>query len=290
MFFGGFLVARQLRALQNVPLISMMFVERKWLVSALIGVLISGIFSLITFLDTGFSASNILAFLVESLIASATHYLGITLGWGRSLSSSESIASVNQPQTSALPDNVSVDDNPNSVKVSIYTQKRWGWFVVSLFQLAFMGLCALPIVGLMAISILQDYAPKQLSFLIWVLVGGLGLYLVYRQFQEALEYVFDKETIEFDNVSVKIEKCGSGFKSRREYPADNIKEITTLFSFGATSAVIRRSPFVNSSMPAFMMWHKRGLRRYRSFGRGLDLADARRILGTVYKRFPHYKG
>ena len=290
MFFGGFLVAGQLRALQNAPLISMMFVQRRWLLSTIIGIPVSGIFSLITFLDAGFSAWNILAFFVMALIASASYYLGMTVGWGRSLSTSASVATANQPRASALPDNVVVDDTLNSVLVTIHTRKRWGWFVMSLFQLAFIGLCVLPIVGLMAISMLQDYVPRHLSFLIWVLVGGLALYLVYRQFQEALEYVFDKETIEIDNVSVKIEKCGSGFNNRKEYSADNIKKITTLFSFGTTSAVTRRSPFVNSNVPAFAIWHHRGLRRYRSFGRAVDLADAQSILETIYRRFPQYKG
>ncbi len=290
MFFSGFLIARQLRALQNVPLISMMFVQRKWLSSAIMGIFISGIFSLITFLETEFSAWNILAFFIMFLIASASYYFGITFGWGRSLSSSESIASVNQTRLNALPDNVVLDDTLNSVKVTINTQKRWMWFVMSLFQLAFVGLCALPIVGLIVISILQGYLPKNLNFLIWVFVGGLVLYLIYTQFQEALEYVFDKETIEIDNLSVKIEKYGLGFKSRKEYSADNIKKITTMFSFGGTNVVIRRSPFVNSNMPAFMMWHNRGLKRYRSFGRAVDLADAQSILETIYSRFPQYKG
>ena len=81
-----------------------------------------------------------------------------------------------------------------------------------------------------------------------------------------------------------------GFISRKEYAADNIKKITTMFSFGGTNVVIRRSPFVNSNMPAFMMWHNRGLKRYRTFGREIDLANAQRILESIYSKFPQYKG
>lgn len=290
MFFGGFLIARQLRSLQNVPLMSMMFVERKWLISAIMGIFIGGIFSLVIFLDTKFSAQNILAFVVLSLIASVTYYFGVTFGWGQSESSIENINLVNQAQINSLPENIIIDDSNNSVKITINTQRRWLWFAMAFFQLVVVGLCALPIAALMAISILQNLLPKNLNFLIWILVGGLALYLIYTKFQEAIEYIFDKEIIEIDNLSIKIEKYGSGFKSKQEYSANSIKKITGLFSFGGTSVAIKRSPFINSNMPAFMMWHNHGLKRYRSFGRAIDLADARRILEMIYAKFPQYKG
>jgi hypothetical protein len=43
-------------------------------------------------------------------------------------------------------------------------------------------------------------------------------------------------------------------------------------------------------MPAFILWHNRGLKRYHTFGRAVDLADAQRILEMVYAKFPQYKG
>ncbi len=290
MFFSGFFIARQLRALQNVPAISMMFVERKWLISTIMGIFVGGIFSLVIFLDTKFSAQNILIFLVLSLIASVTYYFGVTFGWGQSESSIENLTLANQAQINSLPENIIIDDLNNSVKITINTQKRWLWFAMAFFQLVVIGLCALPIVGLMAISILQNLLPKNLNFLVWILVGGFALYLIYTKFQEAIEYIFDKEIIEIDNLFVKIEKYGSGFKSKQEYSANNIKKITGLFSFGGTNIAIKRSPFINSNMPAFMMWHNRGLKRYRSFGRAIDLADAQKILEMVYAKFPQYKG
>lgn len=290
MFFSGFLIARQLRALQNVPVISMMFVERKWLISAVMGIFIGGIFSLIMFLYSKFSAQNILAFVVLSLIASVTYYFGATFGWGKSESSIENVTLANQVQINSLPENIIIDDSSNSVKITINTQKRWVGFAMAFFQLVVVGLCALPIAGLMAISILQNLLPKNLGFLVWILVGGLALYLIYTKFQEAIEYIFDKEFIEIDNLSVKIEKYGSGLKSKKLYSANNIKKITGLFSFGGTNIAIKRSPFINSNMPAFMMWHNRGLKRYRSFGRAIDLADAQRILEIIYAKFPQYKG
>ncbi len=158
------------------------------------------------------------------------------------------------------------------------------------FQWIVMGACALPVLSLVAIAALQNHLPQSLHFLVWLLVGGLVLYLLYTKFMEALEYIFDKEIIEIDNLSVRIEKYGSKFSSKKEYQAENIKSITGMFSFGGASTVLKRSPFSNSNMPVFMMRHNRGLKRYRAFGRAVDLADAQRILEMVYAKFPQYKG
>ena len=158
------------------------------------------------------------------------------------------------------------------------------------FQWVIMSLLILPIASLIVISLLQNYLPQNFRFLVWLLVGGLVLYLLYIKFWEALEFVFDKEIVEIDNLSVRIEKYGSGFSSKKEYPAENIKKITAMFSFGGTNIVLKRSPFMNSNMPAFMMWHNRGLKRYRTFGKAIDLADAQRILEMIYSKFPQYKG
>jgi hypothetical protein len=290
MFFSAFVVARQLRALQNVPIVSMMFVQRKWLMSAIMGGFISGFFSVLALLDSKFSAWSILAFVLMFLIASASYYFGVSLGWGNSSSVSENITPVDKTQVDTLPENIVVDNTFNSVRIAINTQKRWGWFAMSLFQLIIVGLCALPIFGLMIVSLLQNYLPESMKVVIWIVMGGLVLYLIYTKFQEALEYIFDKEIIEIDNLSVKIEKYGSGFKSRKEYSADNIKKIATVFSISGTNVSMRRSPFVNSNMPAFMMWHNHGVKRFRWFGRAVDLADAQRILEMVYSKFPQYKG
>lgn len=90
------------------------------------------------------------------------------------------------------------------------------------FQWIVMGLCALPILSLVAIAALQNYLPQNLRFLVWLLVGGLVLYLLYVKFMEALEYIFDKEIIEIDNLSIRIEKYGSSFSNKKEYPAENV--------------------------------------------------------------------
>ena len=63
-----------------------------------------------------------------------------------------------------------------------------------------------------------------------------------------------------------------------------------MFSLGGANTVLMRSPFVNQNMPAFMLWHRRGLKRYRPFGRAVDFADAQRILEAIYIKFPQYRG
>lgn len=290
MFFSGFVVARQIRALQNVPPISLMFVKYKWVFSTLMGICISGIFFLVGLFDTEFSAWSIVAFIVMVLIASASNYFGISLGWGRPAPAHEDVARANQAPINELPENVILDDTLTSVKITINTRKRWVWFAMSLFPLAMFGLCALPVFGLFLIALLQEYLPESMNIVIWFVVGAFVLYVLYARFQDTLEYLFDKEVIEIDNFSVKIENSTSGFKSTKEYAADNIKKITTMFSLGGTNVITKRSPFINSNMPAFMIWHNRGLKRHRTFGRAVDLADAQRILETIYRRFPQYKG
>ena len=290
MFFGGLMISKQFRTMQNVPLFAKLYVEKRWLLSIITGGVISILFTFILSISQTFSMQFLILVVGMFLLATFSYYFGVTLGWGHTLSTDEKDTPVNQVDNNILPENIILDEQPASLRITINSQKRWGMFILSLFQWIFIGLCALPIIGLVSISILQKYLPTYLNIPIWIIVAGLALYLIYTKFQGALEYIFDKEIIEIDNQSVTIEKYGSSFKSRKEYPADNIKKITALFSFAGTNMVIRRSPFVNPNMPAFMMWHERGLKRFRSFGRSVDLADAQNILETIYSKFPQYKG
>ena len=290
MFLGGFLIARQIRALQNAPFIAMMFVQRRWFLSAVTGLLVSGTFSLILLSETSFSFGVIPIFVAVFLIASASYYFGITFGWGRSLPVSENAIPSNRPLKDTLPDNIILDETLNSVKITINTRKRWGWFALEMFRWVLIGLFALPFFGLMAIAALQGYLPEAAHIFVWIAVSGLVFCLLYIKFEQALEYVFDQEIIEVSNLSITIEKSGWVFKSRREFPADNIQRITTMFSLGGANTVLMRSPFVNQNMPAFMLWHRRGLKRYRPFGRAVDFADAQRILEAIYIKFPQYRG
>lgn len=287
IFFGAFLVTWQFRSL---PVIFEIFVKRKWLVSVIMGGFFSGIFSLVLIFDTKFSARSIFEFIVMALVTSLMYYFGLTFGQRRVEASIEKLPPVSPSQETSLPENIIVDDTIGSVKITVNTKKRWVWFTMEIFQLLIMGLCALPILGLVVISLLQNYLPRSLNIPVRVLVGGLVLYLIYTKFQEALEYIFDKEIIEIDALSVRIEKYGSSFKSTKEFPAENIKKITTMFPFASTNIAVKRSPFINSNMPALMMWHSRGLKRYRAFGRAIDFVDAQRILEMIYARFPQYKG
>ncbi|MBN1363480.1 MAG: hypothetical protein JW976_01610 [Syntrophaceae bacterium] len=290
MFFGGFFTARQFRALQNVSIFSRIFIERKLLLSVGMGLFISLSLAVIFSSAVEFSTKLLLILVGLFLLATASFYIGITLGWGQMISVARDGETVGQIQMDSLPDNVVMDDTSGAVKITINTRKRWAWFVMSLSQWLFIGLFGLPILGLLLISALQDLVPVYFNILIGVCVGGLALYLLYTKFQQALEYVFDKEIIEIDHLSVKIEKSGSGFKSRKEYPAENIKKITVLFSSGGANTPIRRSPYVNSIVPAFILWHNHGPKRYHAFGRAVDLADAQSILEMIYSKFPQYRG
>ncbi|MCP4416272.1 MAG: hypothetical protein GY805_06600 [Chloroflexi bacterium] len=290
MFLGGFFIARQFRSLQNVPSISTIYVQRKWIMSVVMGALMSGIFSLSIFLGEKFSVWNIFAVIIMFLIASASVYFGLTLGWGQPPPTNEDAISINQTQIGTLPNNIIVEDTFNSVKITTNTQKRWGWFVMALFQWVVIGFFISPIVGLLLFSILQSFLPESMNFLAWIFAGGLVLFLIYKEFQKPLEYIADKEIIEIDNLAIKIEQYGSRFKIRKEYSADNIKKITTMFPSDETNVAIKRSPFINSNMPAFVIWHNRGYKRHRLFGRAVDFVDAQSILKTIHNKFPQYKG
>jgi len=290
MFFGGFLVARQARAFENVPLFSRMFVQRRLLFSSIMGILFSPIFTAILGSVTGFSAGLFLGFIGIFLLATFCYYFGITFGWGNATATSESAPTTNPAQVeAAFPENLIVENSLDAVKITISTKERWALFAMEIFQWIVIGLCLLPITSLAVISLLQNYLLESFRFLVWLLAAGLVLYLLYIKFMEALEYVFDKEMIKIDNLSVRIEKYGSRFSSKKEYTAENMK-IMAMFSFNKTNTTIKRSRFVNSNMPAFILWHNRGLKRYCTFGRAVDLADAQRILEVVYAKFPQYKG
>ncbi len=288
VFLGSFFTARQFRALQNVPSISAIFVQRKWLVSILMGLPFSGIFSLVIFSGTGFSARNIFIVAAIFSIASVSSYFGLTLGWGQPLSANEDVTPPDQPPANALPDGVTIEDMSHSIKITIIAYKRWRWFVIALFNWVLTIFLILPIVGFVIVAILLNFLPENVHFLVWGIAGGAGIYFAYVKFRETLEYISDTEIIEIDNSSIKVEQHGSGFTNKKEYPANNINRISTLLS--GRHKVIKRSPFINSNMPVFIIWHNRGLKRYHSFGRGIDVADAQNILEIIYARFPQYKG
>jgi len=294
-FFSGFLMARQLRPLESATFVSKLFVQKRLLLCVITGLFISIFFTFLYSVTSGFTLSKIVAFIVLFVLASGSEYFGIKYGWGSSPSieiTNENIttSSTQIPTDINFPENLTVENSISSVKITITSKKRWILFTMEAFQWIVMGLCALPILSLVAIGALQNYLPQSLNFLIWLLVGGLVLYLLYIKFMQALEFIFDKEIIEIDNLSVRIEKYGSKFSSKKEYPAENIKRITGMFSLGSVNTVLKRSPFRNSNMPVFMMWHNHGLKRYRTFGRAIDLADAQKILEMVYAKFPQYKG
>jgi hypothetical protein len=295
IFLGGFHIARQIRPLENAPLISKLFVEKKLSLSIITGFFISVFFTFLYSAKSGFSLTEMVAFLVLFILVSSSYYFGMKLGWGSSSSANTTgehvVGPTSQAQTdNAFPENVTVQNSLSSVKITINSKKRWVLFTMEAFQWMVIGLCFLPIAGWAVISFLQNYLPESVHFLVWLLVAGLVLYFLYVKFMEALEFVFDKEIIEIDNLSVRTEKHGLRFSSKREYPAENINKITGMFYLGGTNTVLKRSPFVNSSMPAFVIWHNHGLRRYHSFGKAIDLADAQRILEMIYSKFPQYKG
>jgi hypothetical protein len=289
MFLSGLIIARQLRRFENV-IFAKVFVKWRLLHSLVMGLSVSMPVVIFLYLGEGSSPIDIFYTIGLCILAAVGYYFGVALGWGHSQDLTENIAPMNQIQPSQLTENIIVDDTLTSVKIIINTKKRWGWFVLLAGQWVIMSLCIFPVVGLGTISIIQNYLPKNMNFLLWIFVGGLFLYLLYIKAQEIFEYACDKEIIDIDNHYVRITDYGLGLKRSRVFPAENIKRISTMPYIGVLNPAIRRMPFTNSNLPGFMLWHTRGLRRYRTFGRVVDHSSAQSILRTIYSKFPQYAG
>src|SRR5689334_25151447 len=93
-FFSGFLIARQIRPLEYAPLISKLFVEKRWLLSTVTGLLISIVFTLIYSATSGFTLGKIIAFLVLFIFSSGSYYFGLRFGQGNSASEIENVSTI----------------------------------------------------------------------------------------------------------------------------------------------------------------------------------------------------
>jgi len=289
IFFVAIFAARQMRSFGNMPVFSTIYVKYRLLLSVFTSGLMTFFFGFLFFFRSGFAFPQLIFCIGLFLLLTVAYFYGIKLGWGDVTPLVDTPMATGESQAVEYPEHVVVENQYSSIKVTINTKKRWGLFALSVFPLPIM-ICVVPLVGFAIVSLLQKSLPNGLNILVGFLVAGAVLYGLYQKIQEVLEFLFDKEIIEIDNSSVRIEKYGSGFKSIKAYPADNIKKITMLLSFAGANSPIKRSPFTNQNIPMLLLWHERGLKRFRYFGRGLDAADAQAILESVYAKFPQYRG
>jgi hypothetical protein len=128
MFGAGFLVSRQLRALENVPIFSMLFVQRRLLFSLIMGFFISLTFTAILGLADGFTPLLFLSFFGIFLLATFSYYFGVNFGWGKSESFGDSIlTTTSQAETdTSFPENLLVENSLASIKVTINSKKKMG--------------------------------------------------------------------------------------------------------------------------------------------------------------------
>ena len=178
----------------------------------------------------------------------------------------------------------------DSIKATIIGRRKWGWFFPSLFVSLFNGFCVLPLLGLFLMSAAQKYLPGIIQIIVLILLLGLYLIVLYNKLLETLEYIFDKETIEINEQSIKIERSGFlGFRTRKVYFAGNIKGFTTSFSFSERFSFLNRLPFTSSSLGGFLIWHGRGMRPFYNFGKGVAQSDAQNLIDIVYRKYPQYR-
>jgi hypothetical protein len=297
IFFTSFFMARQFRPFENTLYVKKLFGDKKWsllfiLVSSL---LISALFTFLYSYKSGFSITAIVEFLVLFSLVSTAYYFGFKLGW-KNKSPIKMLGERENPTTNQIqyfnefPENITIENSFSSVKITFQSKKRWGIFVMEMSQWLVLGICAFPLLSIMFISYLQKFLPPNLHFLVWLILAGLIFPILYVKFMNTLEYILDKEIVVINNLSLKIEKSGFNITKKKEYLAENINKITPMFSFGGIGALRTRSPFINVNMPAFVIWLNHGLKRHRTFGSGVDLSDAQKILEIIYTKFPQYKG
>jgi hypothetical protein len=186
--------------------------------------------------------------------------------------------------------NFTVENLIDSIRVTIQGRKKYGWFLLSLFPIVFIGFCGFPILGLSLIGVVQKYLPGILQGIVLLAFLVLFIYLLYKKILEAVEYVFDKEVIEINEQSIKIERSGFlNIRIKKVYLAGKIKGLTTSFSVSDQFRFLTHLPFTSNSIGAFMVWHVHGIRPFYNFGRGVSQSDAQNFIETVYRRFPKYR-
>jgi hypothetical protein len=183
-----------------------------------------------------------------------------------------------------------IDQLVDSIRVTFDSQKNWGWFIFSFISFLIYVFILLPIMGLILMGLVGKYIIGIFQNIFLVFLIGLYLYILYKRFLDTLEFIFDKEIVEVNEQSIKIEKTGVlGIRSRKLFLAKNIKGLTTSFSMSGQFNFINRIPFFSSKVGAFIIWHGRLIRPIYYFGKDVSQRDAQNFIDIVYRKFPIYK-
>jgi hypothetical protein len=281
----SYLIARQMRVLENIPFVSVVFDKRRFLLSVLIGLLTS--LALIAFNTIGSQLTIWHFSIFPGLLFLSTLgvYVGISLGH-RNINSIDITTSESVP----LDENFTIEDSINSIKITIHAKKRWVLFSWNAFRFVLVALFGLPILTILFIRLLQNHLPDALSYIAGLMAGGFFVYMSILKIPEVLNDIFDLEVIEFDPSEVKIEKRGSGFSYKKVYPAENIVSVSTLIPTSETVFSPKSLLFVFSGHNMFEIRHQHGLIKLTMFGRDITISDALKILEAVYRKYPQYKG
>jgi len=194
-------------------------------------------------------------------------------------------------QQNSLSANVSIADSLISLRIAISHPPNKGRFAFELVLLVLHGCLAIPILGFTLLAVSWHFLPLMLAVAVSVLGVGLTCSLFYRAFRDSLEYLYDQEVIDIDNQAIKIARSGAGFKDFVEYSADHIKAINLLFPNNPKLNWLRFLPGASSAnIDRFLIYDVRGLKRMHTFGKGIQLEEARQILDSIWRRYPQYKG
>lgn len=281
MGLGGFVAARRLRALENAVFLAGIFSERKLLFSIGVGLLMGLFFTLLR--SPG--PMQYLVFLELSALSAIGYHAGISLGWDTTRARPENLLRFGAVHIPAASAHIFMDELPDSLRITINNRPRSTWRILQWMGLGFF---ALPLFVLAVMSIFQSHLPVIWRIVALLLFIGLAFTLVYLRFRASLETIYDREVIEIDAQSVRVELSGVGFTSRQRYLARDIDRLTSFYSL--FKQPLSNSRFRKPGFPALTLWLQRGPQRMSSFGSGLTADDAGRIIEVVHQKFPQYRG
>jgi len=187
--------------------------------------------------------------------------------------------------------NVSISDSLSSLRIVVSHPPNKIWFTIELVHLVLNGCIVISILGYMFLAAPWQSLPPILVVAVSVLGVSLFCFLFYHAFRHSLQYIYDQEVIDIDNLAVKIERSGAGFKDFVEFPADHIKAINIHFPDNPNINWLRFLTTANSArIDSFLIQDVRGWKTTHTFGKGIQREEARQILDSIWRRYPQYKG
>ncbi len=236
--------------------------------------------------EDNFYMPHLLVFLLAGFLTGMGIYLGLLLSQERGVALPDSPVIPKIIQTLTLSDNCVLENRAENILITIQLKQKNGRIILSIIRL-FLTLISLPLIGLLANFLLEGTSKMQ-GVATSAGVLGLCLLIIYSQYREMLVYFVDRETIGVGPTGIWIERSGFATKEKQIYQIAEIKKLGPVFLQERHSNQTH-SRFLSQDLDTLKL-DLRGVIPFRTFGRGLALADVQKILTIIFDRYPQYKG